>query len=130
MIDALHKELTEMDEIGKLRAVIISHEGPAFSAGHDLRQLVCLLQRIPSHLADDGERHRLSSRCVREMHAVVDVDSTHETAGDRRGMHMTSIVTAIAGAWYGGGCGMSVGRELRYRRCRSFSEIRRAWVYD
>lgn len=36
----LHKELEEIDKIEKIRAVILAHNGPAFSAGHDLKQLV------------------------------------------------------------------------------------------
>ncbi|KAI6188530.1 hypothetical protein M3Y98_00364800 [Aphelenchoides besseyi] len=35
----LHKELTEIDKIEKLRAVILAAEGPAFSAGHNLKEL-------------------------------------------------------------------------------------------
>ncbi|KAI6239090.1 hypothetical protein M3Y99_00612000 [Aphelenchoides fujianensis] len=35
----LHKELREIDKIEKIRAVILAAEGPAFSAGHDLKQL-------------------------------------------------------------------------------------------
>ncbi|KAK5983838.1 Enoyl-CoA hydratase domain-containing protein 3 mitochondrial [Trichostrongylus colubriformis] len=40
MIEELTKELKEINSISKVRSVIISSEGPAFSSGHDLRELV------------------------------------------------------------------------------------------
>lgn len=40
LMDSLLKELKGMDQIQKLRAVIIAGKGPAFSAGHDLKELV------------------------------------------------------------------------------------------
>jgi enoyl-CoA hydratase/carnithine racemase len=36
----LQKELNEIDKIEKIRAIILAANGPAFSAGHDLKQLV------------------------------------------------------------------------------------------
>uniref|UniRef100_A0A914YZ25 Enoyl-CoA hydratase n=1 Tax=Panagrolaimus superbus TaxID=310955 RepID=A0A914YZ25_9BILA len=39
MIESLFKELQEIDAIEKIRAVIIAGKGPAFSAGHDLKEL-------------------------------------------------------------------------------------------
>uniref|UniRef100_A0AC34R769 Enoyl-CoA hydratase domain-containing protein 3, mitochondrial n=1 Tax=Panagrolaimus sp. JU765 TaxID=591449 RepID=A0AC34R769_9BILA len=39
LMDSLLKELKGMNEIQKLRAVIIAGKGPAFSAGHDLKEL-------------------------------------------------------------------------------------------
>ncbi|KAE9554741.1 hypothetical protein FO519_002069 [Halicephalobus sp. NKZ332] len=39
LMDSLLHELKEMDKIQKLRAVIIAGKGPAFSAGHDLKEL-------------------------------------------------------------------------------------------
>ncbi|KAK6019241.1 hypothetical protein OSTOST_15132 [Ostertagia ostertagi] len=39
MIEELSKELKEINSISKVRSVIISSEGPAFSSGHDLREL-------------------------------------------------------------------------------------------
>lgn len=42
MMEALCKELREIDEIGKVRVVILAHRGPAFSSGHDLKELVCV----------------------------------------------------------------------------------------
>ncbi|KAI6177261.1 hypothetical protein M3Y97_00887700 [Aphelenchoides bicaudatus] len=38
-METLHNELAEIDKIQKVRAVILAANGPAFSAGHDLRQL-------------------------------------------------------------------------------------------
>ncbi|EYC11968.1 hypothetical protein Y032_0049g1879 [Ancylostoma ceylanicum] len=40
MIEALTKEMEGINTIPKIRSVIISSEGPAFSSGHDLRELV------------------------------------------------------------------------------------------
>uniref|UniRef100_A0AC34FDP7 Uncharacterized protein n=1 Tax=Panagrolaimus sp. ES5 TaxID=591445 RepID=A0AC34FDP7_9BILA len=40
LIESLFKELQEIDAIEKIRAVIIAGKGPAFSAGHDLKELV------------------------------------------------------------------------------------------
>lgn len=40
LMESLLNELKEMDKIQKLRAVIIAGKGPAFSAGHDLKELV------------------------------------------------------------------------------------------
>jgi enoyl-CoA hydratase/carnithine racemase len=42
----LHKELQEIDKIEKVRAVILAANGPAFSAGHNLRELVSNLKRM------------------------------------------------------------------------------------
>ncbi|GMR31017.1 hypothetical protein PMAYCL1PPCAC_01212, partial [Pristionchus mayeri] len=39
MIEQLHNELKEIDTIQKIRSVILAAEGPAFSAGHDLKEL-------------------------------------------------------------------------------------------
>uniref|UniRef100_A0A1I7SG22 3-hydroxyisobutyryl-CoA hydrolase n=1 Tax=Bursaphelenchus xylophilus TaxID=6326 RepID=A0A1I7SG22_BURXY len=40
LMKTLREELSQIDKINKVRAVILAGEGPAFSAGHDLRQLV------------------------------------------------------------------------------------------
>uniref|UniRef100_A0AC35G6E5 Enoyl-CoA hydratase n=1 Tax=Panagrolaimus sp. PS1159 TaxID=55785 RepID=A0AC35G6E5_9BILA len=39
LIESLFKELQEIDAIEKIRAVILAGKGPAFSAGHDLKEL-------------------------------------------------------------------------------------------
>ncbi|VDM80030.1 unnamed protein product [Strongylus vulgaris] len=39
MIEALTKELEGVNTIPKVRSVILTSEGPAFSSGHDLREL-------------------------------------------------------------------------------------------
>jgi enoyl-CoA hydratase/carnithine racemase len=39
LIESLFKELQEIDSIEKIRAVILAGKGPAFSAGHDLKEL-------------------------------------------------------------------------------------------
>ncbi|CAJ0591867.1 unnamed protein product [Cylicocyclus nassatus] len=40
MIEAITKELEGVNTIPKVRSVILTSEGPAFSSGHDLRELV------------------------------------------------------------------------------------------
>jgi enoyl-CoA hydratase/carnithine racemase len=39
LMEALHSELKAIDRIEKVRAVILAGEGPAFSAGHNLKEL-------------------------------------------------------------------------------------------
>lgn len=40
MMNILHKELLEIDDIQKVRAIILAAEGSVFSSGHDLKELV------------------------------------------------------------------------------------------
>uniref|UniRef100_A0A915E031 Enoyl-CoA hydratase domain-containing protein 3, mitochondrial n=1 Tax=Ditylenchus dipsaci TaxID=166011 RepID=A0A915E031_9BILA len=40
MMNALYTELHSIDQIEKLRAVILAGDGPAFCAGHDLKELI------------------------------------------------------------------------------------------
>ena len=39
MLAALHEQFAAIGKDGKVRAVIISHNGPAFSAGHDMKEM-------------------------------------------------------------------------------------------
>uniref|UniRef100_F1L8C5 Enoyl-CoA hydratase domain-containing protein 3 n=1 Tax=Ascaris suum TaxID=6253 RepID=F1L8C5_ASCSU len=39
MIQALHKQLREAESSDKARVIIVAAEGPAFSSGHDLKEL-------------------------------------------------------------------------------------------
>ncbi|GMT05051.1 hypothetical protein PENTCL1PPCAC_27225 [Pristionchus entomophagus] len=50
MMDQLHKELKEIDQIQKIRTVILAADGPAFSAGHDLKEL---RYSTDDHLSDE-----------------------------------------------------------------------------
>ncbi|MFH4975308.1 hypothetical protein AB6A40_002017 [Gnathostoma spinigerum] len=50
MINALHKELVEADSVDEFRAVILAADGPAFSSGHNLREL---------RSSEGMEKHRL-----------------------------------------------------------------------
>lgn len=40
LMDTLIKELGEIDTIPEIRAIILAAKGPAFSAGHNLKELV------------------------------------------------------------------------------------------
>jgi len=62
MMEKLTKELREIDSIQKLRAVIIAAEGPAFSAGHDLRELTS--SSTPS------EHRNIFKRCTELMQQI------------------------------------------------------------
>lgn len=46
LMESVLKELKEMDRIEKLRAIILAANGPAFSAGHDLKELVSDLRNL------------------------------------------------------------------------------------
>lgn len=62
MIQALHKELFEIDAIQKVRAVIIAALGPAFSSGHDLKQL---------RTSEGIEKHKLIfDKCTKMMSLI------------------------------------------------------------
>ncbi|XGW04177.1 hypothetical protein V3C99_015377 [Haemonchus contortus] len=50
MIEELTKELEKVNSIRKVRSVIISSDGPAFSSGHDLRELVTSVFCINCHI--------------------------------------------------------------------------------
>jgi enoyl-CoA hydratase/carnithine racemase len=68
MLSALHRELADIAAHGRVRAVVIAAEGPAFSAGHDLKELT-------AHRADaDGGRSytkRIMESCSALMLAVL-----------------------------------------------------------
>lgn len=46
MIQALHKQLREAESSDKARVIIVAAEGPAFSSGHDLKELVRVVRFI------------------------------------------------------------------------------------
>jgi enoyl-CoA hydratase/carnithine racemase len=68
MLSALHRELADIAADGRVRAVVIAAEGPAFSAGHDLKEMT-------AHRADaDGGRtytRRIMESCSALMLAVL-----------------------------------------------------------
>ncbi len=70
-----------------IRAVIVASTGKAFSAGHDLSEMV-------------GRTRQRVSAYLRRLHRIDDQDSIHPAAGDR------------AGARRGNSSWMSVGGEL------------------
>lgn len=39
MLELLYKEISEIDTIQKVRAIILASEGSVFSSGHDLKEL-------------------------------------------------------------------------------------------
>ena len=42
MLDSLHQALSERAADSELRAIVIRGNGPVFSAGHDLKELVSI----------------------------------------------------------------------------------------
>jgi enoyl-CoA hydratase/carnithine racemase len=81
MIEALFKELQEIDAIDKLRVVIIGAKGPAFSAGHDLKELTT---------AKGSEYHKqVFSKCSQlltfiqrmQMPVIAEIDGIAAAAG-------------------------------------------------
>ncbi len=63
LLDALSDALAELDRDGELRAVVIAGNGPAFCAGHDLREM---------RAHPDRDWHaRLFARCAEVMLRIV-----------------------------------------------------------
>ena len=58
LIAALHAEIDAIGANSAVRAVVIAANGPAFSAGHDLKELTARRSdaRLVLEIADDGER--------------------------------------------------------------------------
>ena len=64
MLTEVTKELTRDVDGGDLRAIIIASEGPVYSAGHDLKELVsprplCTKLTIDGNFAINGNYHRI-----------------------------------------------------------------------
>ena len=110
LIAQLHAALNEIGEDDSVRAVVIAANGPAFSAGHDLKELTArrtdadggraYFARVHECLQRDDAGHRATSQ-----------------AGDRRGAGHRHRRRLPAGGKLrpGGGLG---GRELRHARRR------------
>lgn len=65
LLHALREELASLAQDGALRAVVLSGQGRAFCAGHDLKELLA---------ADDIDAHRALFRlCSDVMQAIVDL---------------------------------------------------------
>ncbi|WP_426571862.1 enoyl-CoA hydratase [Aquihabitans sp. McL0605] len=62
VLDALLAELSGVDADRSIHVVVLAGEGPAFSAGHDLREIV--------DQPDDAYRHDLFTRCSEVMIAL------------------------------------------------------------
>ncbi len=43
MLDSLHKAISDKSDDPDLRVIVLRSSGPVFSAGHDLRELVCII---------------------------------------------------------------------------------------
>src|SRR5258707_15139988 len=68
MIAELHAALKEIHEDAKVRAVVIAANGPAFSAGHDMKELTA--RRAD---ADGGRAYfaQIMNACSAMMQAIV-----------------------------------------------------------
>jgi enoyl-CoA hydratase/carnithine racemase len=95
MIEALNDALADIAAAPGARAVVIAGEGPAFSAGHDLRE-------IAAHRNDcDGGRQfyeRLMAACAQMMQAIVDLPKP--------------VIAAIEGVATAAGCQLVAACDL------------------
>ena len=62
VLDELVERLADLDADRTVRVVVVAGEGPAFSAGHDLREI--------TEQPDEAYRHRLFARCADVMIAI------------------------------------------------------------
>lgn len=62
VLDALVGHLAAIDEDPSVRVVVLAGDGPAFSAGHDLREII-------AH-PDEADRRNLFARCSEVMVAI------------------------------------------------------------
>lgn len=65
LLDELVAHLAAIDGDPSVRVVVLAAEGPAFSAGHDLRELAAA--------PDDAARARIFARCSEAMVAIVEL---------------------------------------------------------
>jgi enoyl-CoA hydratase/carnithine racemase len=65
LLDELVADLAAIEADRSVRAVVLAAEGPAFSAGHDLREL--------ASAADDAARARIFERCSEAMVAIAEL---------------------------------------------------------
>ena len=95
MIDSLIVALAEIDKDETVRAVVIAGEGPALSAGHDLRE-------IDAHRRDeDGGAaffEKLMRRCAELMRGIVDLPKP--------------VIAAVEGVATAAGCQLVAACDL------------------
>ncbi len=107
MLEALGDAFTAIAHDDAVRAVVLAANGPAFSAGHDLKELIRASRRRRSRARLFQAHHEhLQRHDAADRHAAA--------AGHRRG----------AGDRDGGG--LPAGGELRSRDCLAHREVRDA----
>ena len=78
MLEALGDALTAIAHDASVRAVVLAANGPAFSAGHDLKEL-------NSHRADHDRGRAYFKHIMTTCSAMMQQIVTHAAAGHRRG---------------------------------------------
>ncbi|CAD6194523.1 unnamed protein product [Caenorhabditis auriculariae] len=81
MVNELHDELCAINKIDKVRSVIIAHHGPAFSAGHQIKELTTA--------SGSGTHNKIFERCgdmmmlIQKMKVpvIAEVNGTAAAAG-------------------------------------------------
>ncbi|MEZ5139809.1 MAG: enoyl-CoA hydratase [Acidimicrobiales bacterium] len=90
VLDALVAHLAAIDDDGSVRVVVLAAEGPAFSAGHDLRELAAA--------PDDAARSRIFERCSQAMVAIVEL--------------RVPVIAAVGGIATAAGCQLVASCDL------------------
>ncbi len=101
MIDALHAELNEIRDDKSIRAVVIAAKGPAYSSGHDLKELTA--RRTD---ADRGRAYfaQMMQSCSAMMQAIVHLPKPVIAA-------VQSVATA-AGCQLVASCDLAVASDI------------------
>ncbi|HRW36667.1 MAG TPA: enoyl-CoA hydratase [Aquihabitans sp.] len=90
VLDALVAHLAAVDDDRSVRVVVLAAEGPAFSAGHDLRELAAA--------PDDAARARVFERCSEAMVALVEL--------------RVPVIAAVGGIATAAGCQLVASCDL------------------
>ncbi len=67
MLDSLHKAISDKSDDPDLRVIVLRSSGPVFSAGHDLRELVCIIQQYFSFIIPLQCLHRRNISDIRTV---------------------------------------------------------------
>ena len=95
MIEALHRAFDEIAQDDCVRAIVLAAEGPAFSSGHDLREI-----EAHSHDEDGGAAFYeiLFARCSAFMRALPE--------------HPKAVIAAVEGVATAAGCQLVAACDL------------------